>query len=284
MFNYNEAFACNVGLIKKEELARLRQCRVGIAGMGAVGGEYLLSLARTGLGAFTIADFDKFELKNFNRQCGSMTSTLDQSKAHVMAAMARDINPELRMKVMEDAISEETVDDFLEDLDVVVDGMDIFEPDAHRLLITRALERKLAVLAALPSGFGAGMVVFTPGGMSFDNYFDFRDSLSEQEKVLHLLLGFAPAGYHMKYLDLSSVDLENRKGPSSIAGVKLCASLVTAHTLLAILSPKKLRSAPWYVHMDARLCRTKCCKLFMGNRNPVQRLKKHVAMRLLFKP
>src|SRR5688572_27053803 len=93
-WSYEEAFCRNLGLISREEQQKLRNSRVAIAGMGGVGGVHLLTLARLGIEKFTIADPDEFELANFNRQAGANIETLGQSKAGIMAAQARLINPE----------------------------------------------------------------------------------------------------------------------------------------------------------------------------------------------
>lgn len=96
-FDYDEAFSRNIGWVTTEEQQILRRRRVAIAGMGGVGGGHLLALARLGIGAFTIADFDVFDIVNFNRQAGAMMSTRGREKADVLAEMARDINPEIEL-------------------------------------------------------------------------------------------------------------------------------------------------------------------------------------------
>ena len=80
-------------LVTPAEQRVLRGKRVAIAGLGGVGGAHLLTLTRLGVGAFRIADFDTFDVANFNRQSGAMPSTLGRSKAEVLSGMARDINP-----------------------------------------------------------------------------------------------------------------------------------------------------------------------------------------------
>lgn len=281
MFSYSAAFACNSGLVSQVEQQRLRTARICIAGMGAVGGEYLMALARCGVGNFHIADFDSFELKNFNRQYGATMTNLDQHKAVAMARMAKDVNPELDIKVFDNGVASANIDSFLDTCQVAVDGIDIFQPDEHRLLIGRCMEKGIPVLAALPAGFGAGMLIFDRSSMTFDEYFDFKPGMSPAEKVLNLVMGFAPAGFHIRYMDVGSVDLENRRGPSSIAAVKLCAGLVTTQVLTALFRPEELKTAPWYTHLDARLVKLRHRRLWLGNRNPVQRLKRFVAKQLI---
>ena len=57
-FDYNEAFSRNIGLLTLEEQDKLRRSHVAIAGMGGVGGVHVITLSRTGIGNFTIADPD----------------------------------------------------------------------------------------------------------------------------------------------------------------------------------------------------------------------------------
>jgi hypothetical protein len=103
-WSYAEAFKRHRGLINEEEQARLRTCRVGVVGMGGVGGVDLVTLARLGIGKFTIADPDIFEVSNTNRQHGAMSSTLGRRKADVMAEIVQDINPDAELRVFPEAI------------------------------------------------------------------------------------------------------------------------------------------------------------------------------------
>src|SRR5437764_7848862 len=120
-FCYEEAFSRNLGWLTEWEQQALRQKRVAIAGMGGVGGFHLLTLARFGIGAFNIADLDKFELVNFNRQIGATTATIGRSKAQVMADAARQINPELRISCFDQGVSDENLEKFLAGVDLCID-------------------------------------------------------------------------------------------------------------------------------------------------------------------
>lgn len=277
VFDYGEAFSRNLGLIDAACQASLRDATVCIAGMGGVGGDYVASLARSGVGKFKLADFDQFELANFNRQYGASMSTLDRPKVEVMAEVVRDINPEAEVAQFPDGLTEDNLDRFLDGADVVIDAIDLFAPEWHRRLINAATERGLISLAAVPVGFGAGMVAFGPGGMSFDRYFAWDDSASPAAKTLRLALGFAPAGFHLGYLDADSVSLQEKRGPSSVAGCKMCAAMVTTQAVMALLWRKELRLAPWYTHIDVRRNRMRHARLRAGNRGLLQRLKLHFA-------
>jgi tRNA A37 threonylcarbamoyladenosine dehydratase len=103
-FSYPLAFVRNLGWVTPAEQGILRSKRIAIAGMGGVGGVHLLTLARLGIGAFHIADFDRFDLANFNRQVGATVTTLDLPKVDVLATLARDINPELQLALFRDGV------------------------------------------------------------------------------------------------------------------------------------------------------------------------------------
>jgi glutathione-regulated potassium-efflux system protein KefB len=75
-FNYEQAFSRNIGWVTQAEQQQLRGKRVAIAGGGGVGGVHLLTLARLGVSRFHIADFDSFDIANFNRQVGAMMSAI----------------------------------------------------------------------------------------------------------------------------------------------------------------------------------------------------------------
>jgi len=125
-FDYRSAFSRNLGWVTEAEQERLRHRRVAIAGLGGVGGVHLLALTRLGIGKFHIADHDRFELVNFNRQAGATVDTLGRLKVDVMADMARAINPDLDVVKFPDGISASNLDAFLEGVDVFVDGLDFF--------------------------------------------------------------------------------------------------------------------------------------------------------------
>src|SRR3989338_6968796 len=99
-FRYDVAFGNNLGLLTPEEQSRLRRATVALPGMGGVGGAHLLTLTRLGIGRFVIADGDRFEPKNFNRQTGATTQTVNRPKVEVMAEMARAINPEVSIRIV----------------------------------------------------------------------------------------------------------------------------------------------------------------------------------------
>jgi molybdopterin/thiamine biosynthesis adenylyltransferase len=279
-FSYDYAFSRNVGWITEAEQQILRQKRIAIAGCGGVGGSHLLTLTRLGIGAFHIADFDKFELANFNRQAGATLSSLGKPKAATMAAMARDINPTLDLKLFPDGIDEANLDAFLAGVDVYVDSLDFFVLELRRKIFARCAELGIPALTAAPLGMGTAYLVFMPGKMSFDRYFRL-DRLSPERQAVNYALGVAPRGYHRGYLmDPSRLDLKGERGPSTSLACELCAGVAATEVLRLLLQRGRVRAAPWYHHFDAYRCRLKRGYLPGGNGNPLQRAKLAIAYRV----
>ena len=271
-FSYRDAFARNIGWVTQAEQDILRHKRIAIAGMGGVGGVHLLTLARLGIGAFNIADFDHFGIANFNRQVGATLSTLGQPKVDVLAAMARDINPELDIKCFPDGVNETNLEAFFDGVDLYVDGLDFFAFGARQATFAACARLGIPAITAAPLGMGTALLNFMPGKMTFEEYFGWGN-LPEDEKALRFLVGLAPAVLHGAYLvEPSAVSLEQKRGPSTIMGCQLCAGAAATEALKILLGRGRVLAAPHGVHFDA--FRNKLVRTWRpgGNRNPLQRL------------
>lgn len=198
-FDYRQAFSRNIGWVTEAEQQLLRSKRVAIAGLGGVGGVHLLTLARLGIGKFTISDFDTFDLVNFNRQAGATVNSLGRPKSDVLSEMARDINPEIDLRVLPGGVQADTIDAFLDGVDVYVDGLDFFAFAARRQTFAACERRGIPVVTAAPLGMGTALLVFGPGGMPFEEYFGFKDC-DEMEMAIRFLVGLSPAMLQRGYV------------------------------------------------------------------------------------
>ncbi len=278
-FGYEEAFSRNIGWITEWEQAALEAKKVAIAGLGGVGGVHLLTLARLGIGAFHIADPDKFELVNFNRQVGATLSTIGKPKVEVMAATAHDINPGLELTSFADGVDEANVDAFLDGVDLFVDGLDFFALDIRAHVFARCAELGIPAITAAPLGMGVAYLVFMPGGMTFEEYFRLT-GLPRERQYVNFLVGLNPKGYHRAYLvDPSRVDLAGRRGPSTAMACQLCAGVVGAEAVKVLLGRGRVRAAPRYHQFDAYRGKWVSGWLPGGNRNPLQAVKRHIGYR-----
>jgi molybdopterin/thiamine biosynthesis adenylyltransferase len=278
-FLYEQAFARNIGWVTPAEQQALRGKRVAIAGGGGVGGVHLLTLARLGIGRFRIADFDRFDIVNFNRQVGAMMSTLGEPKAEVLARMARDINPEIEIEVFDQGINAGNLDAFLDGVDLYVDALDFFAFDIRQRTFALCAQLGIPATTVAPLGMGAALLTFMPGRMTFEEYFQWGER-PDLDKAVRFVIGLAPAGLHRPYLVVpESVNFAERRGPSTFMACQLCAGIAATEALKILLGRGKVLAAPWGVQFDAY--RNKLARTWRpgGNRNPLHRLMIAIGMR-----
>ncbi len=87
-------------LVGAAALGKLKRARVCVIGLGGVGAYTAEALVRSGIGAIRIIDGDLVEPSNVNRQLPALSSTIGKSKAEVMAARLKDINPDCQVEAV----------------------------------------------------------------------------------------------------------------------------------------------------------------------------------------
>lgn len=248
MFNYEKVFSRNIGLLSNEEQQALRGFRIGLVGQGGVGSAHLLTAVRQGFERFRIIDPDKIEDVNFQRHWGASTKTQGKKKVHVMKQMALDINPECQIESFAKPLTVEGVPDFLDKIDLVIDGVDFFEIVLRREVFNRALERGIPVITAGPIGFGSAFLIFLPGGPDFDAYFGVNDRSSYEEMLLSFALGLTPSLLQTSYMH--NVSIKEKHGPSSVTSVNLCAGIAVHYALRILLKKGSVKAVPYYHQFD----------------------------------
>lgn len=105
---------------------RLKNSRILIVGAGGLGTPVALYLAAAGIGNLCIADFDKVDLTNLQRQV--LYSTEDIGRSKVCAARQRmlQLNPNINVCAVEQAITDENLPSLLAEVDLVMDCTDNF--------------------------------------------------------------------------------------------------------------------------------------------------------------
>ncbi len=273
VFDYETAFSRNLGLIAKKEQDSLRRAVVAIPGMGGVGGLHLMTLARLGIGNFHIADGDHFELANFNRQFGAVYGTIGQNKAQVMADLVRSVNPEVNLRNLGGNVTQDTLEEFLKGVDLVVDSLDAFATDHRRDLFMACFRKKIPVITCGPIGFSTSMLVFLPDSMNYDDYFHYSQTDSPSLSFCKFLAGLCPDMRFLSYLDTSSVKRESRQGPSVCSAVTLCAGFAATEAIKILLNRGKVFATPFFHCYDPFLNRFERGRLRWGNRGLLQKIK-----------
>ena len=147
----SERFLRTEMLLGAEAMEKLQNSRVAVFGLGGVGSWCAEALCRSGVGEIILIDQDSVGESNINRQLCATYSALGKSKAEVMAARLRDINPEVKavpITARYEAVTRERF--FAENYDFIVDCIDLV---ACKLdLIETALHRGIPIISALGAG------------------------------------------------------------------------------------------------------------------------------------
>ena len=120
--------------IGKRGQNRLLKSRVGILGAGALGSNIANLLARGGVGNIVIADYDKIELSNLQRQMIFRENDVGKLKSPTLATLLKLINSEINIESFSTKIDEQNFTDIFANCDLIFDATDNF---STRFLINR---------------------------------------------------------------------------------------------------------------------------------------------------
>lgn len=279
-FSYTEAFSRNLGWVSLNEQRLLKSKCVAIAGLGGVGGGHLLALARLGVEQFHIADLDRFDVGNMNRQAGCTVSSFNQCKVQTMLTMVKDINPNAQVKTFPEGVNAQNIKSFLQDVDLVVDGLDLYAPRIRRMLFACSYELGIPLVTAGPLGGGTACLVFDKTSPHPDRYFNFNDQQTDMALMVQFLIGLAPKALQSRYITAKQhVSPLDGKLCSLSAGSYMASGMVVIKALQILLARGKVLAAPHYQQFDGYLNKYVSGKLRWGNRSPLQKLKAKLVMR-----
>jgi molybdopterin/thiamine biosynthesis adenylyltransferase len=165
-YTYDDIFQRNIGIFTPEQQNIIKNLKVAVAGAGGLGGPVAYTLARLGVGEIRLADRDRFEASNLNRQSGAYLGTIGRFKAESVAEELKNINPDLRTVVLNDFLDENNIDNFLDGVDCVIDGIDFFALDADLLLHQKSRDRGLWLFTCQGASNITSFISFDPKGIA----------------------------------------------------------------------------------------------------------------------
>jgi len=107
---------------------KLKDSRVSIIGVGGLGCFSSIQLASMGVGYIRLIDQDVVDITNLHRQILYDTESLGYPKVEVAQRRLEALNPNVEIDPLTLTINEETADEAVKDVDVVIDGLDHFAP------------------------------------------------------------------------------------------------------------------------------------------------------------
>jgi tRNA A37 threonylcarbamoyladenosine dehydratase len=139
-------------LLGEEKLSQLGRKHILVVGLGGVGAYAAEQLARAGVGRLTIADADKVNPTNINRQLIASTSALGRFKTDLVAARLLDINPGIRLETIYEYLEDKHFNSLLDSchFDYVVDAIDTLTPKVY--LLYHCIKKSIPVVSSMGAG------------------------------------------------------------------------------------------------------------------------------------
>jgi molybdopterin-synthase adenylyltransferase len=146
--------------VGEEGQARLLQSRVLVIGAGGLGSPMLLYLAAAGVGTIGVADPDRVDITNLQRQIVHATRSVGALKVDSARDTLAAVNPEIRVEAHPVRLERDNAEALIADYDLVADGSDNF---ATRYLLTDLCYRlEKPLVAAALSPFEGQISTFRP--------------------------------------------------------------------------------------------------------------------------
>ena len=142
----------------KEKVKRIQkkllESTVGIAGLGGLGSNAAVALARAGIGHLILVDFDKVEKSNLGRQY-YFQEDIGKFKTDCLKKIISKINPEVKISIINKKLEKGNMQDHFKDVDVVIEALD--NAEAKTIFIEEILSKlpgKPLIAASGVSGYG----------------------------------------------------------------------------------------------------------------------------------
>lgn len=169
----------------KEVQERIAKAKIAVCGLGGLGSNIAISLARCGVGTLHLIDFDVVDITNLNRQ-QYQVSHLGMNKTDALEQQLREINPYVELKTDCVRLGEENITGYLKEEDYICEAFD--DPVQKAILTNTVLEQlpdKFLVGASGMAGYGRSNEIQTK--RIAKNYYLCGDFVSENSKEMGLM-------------------------------------------------------------------------------------------------
>ena len=170
-----DLFKRNVkGIAKK-----LKKAKVCILGLGGLGSNVAVLLARAGIGHLKLIDFDVVEASNLNRQQYRI-SHIGIKKIEAMKTIIKEINPFVEIDTLDIKVDRENILSVVEDIEIVVEAFDRAETKAMAIEELLTNKNKIVISASGMVGLGSANEIITR--KIKDNFYLIGDNYSDYEE------------------------------------------------------------------------------------------------------
>ncbi|MCD6113523.1 MAG: sulfur carrier protein ThiS adenylyltransferase ThiF [Bacteroidales bacterium] len=184
----------------------LKDKTVGIAGIGGLGSNCAVSLARSGIGNIIIVDFDVVDKTNLNRQY-FFYNQIGEKKVFALKKNIKKFNPEINVQALDVKLNKLNIVEIFKNCDIIVEAFD--NAEMKQMLIETvllAMPEKYIVSGSGIAGWGRNNIIKT---IQYDNLFICGDGVSEVSESLPALCPRVAVVANMQANQVLEILLEN---------------------------------------------------------------------------
>lgn len=146
-----DIFSRNILFWGEDFQKKLSSLHIAVFGLGGVGSFAVEALARSGIGEFTLIDFDKVSPSNINRQLYADINTIGEEKTKIAKQRILNINKNAKIHLISDFYTSDMNNIFEENkFDFVIDAIDSFNFKIE--LIEYCLKNNIKIITSLGAG------------------------------------------------------------------------------------------------------------------------------------
>ena len=158
---------------------KLKKAKVCILGLGGLGSNVAVLLARAGIGYLKLVDFDVVEVSNLNRQQYRI-SHIGIKKTEAIKSIIKEINPFVEIEVLNKKVDRENILSVVGDVEIVVEAFDVAETKAMAIEELLTNGNKILISASGMAGIGSANEIITR--KIRDNFYLIGDNYSDYEE------------------------------------------------------------------------------------------------------
>ena len=164
---------------------KLKSSKIAIAGLGGLGSNVAISLARAGIGELFLVDFDTVDITNLNRQ-QYFTEDIGRKKTEALSAFIRKINPVIKLETADTYVTEENALSLFKDYPIVCECFDKAENKAMLINTLLSETKNITIVSASGmAGYGSSNTITTSKPM--ESLYLCGDKISGIEQGLGLM-------------------------------------------------------------------------------------------------
>ena len=179
---WNEALIARHG---QELHDRFSSATAAICGLGGLGSNIAIALARAGIGRLILVDFDRVDITNLHRQ-QYKADQIGEYKTEALAANLLEISPYTEVKRVTEKVTEDNFRELLEGADIVCEAFD--NAEAKAMIVNGILEKLPECYLVAASGMaGMGSPNSIETRRITDRFYLCGDGVSDVEEMMGLV-------------------------------------------------------------------------------------------------